>query len=76
VAAINNYVPKESVYYFTRKQPFQDKPKLPIEMAKPLHQLVMSVRIGKSLLKFNINFYRVNFLFLSKSVLRLFLIDL
>jgi len=41
VAIINNYVPKESVYYFTRKQPFEEKAKLPIELAKPLHQLVM-----------------------------------
>ena len=43
VAIINNYVPKESVYYFTRKQPFEEKAKLPIELAKPLHQLVMLV---------------------------------
>ena len=43
MAIINNYVPKESVYYFTRKQPFEEKAKLPIELAKPLHQLVMLV---------------------------------
>ena len=46
VAIINNYVPKESVYYFTRKQPFEEKSKLPIELAKPLHQLVMLVSMG------------------------------
>ena len=46
VAIINNYVPKESVYYFTRKQPFEEKAKLPIELAKPLHQLVMLVSMG------------------------------
>ena len=43
VAVINNFVPKESVSYYTRKQPFEETPKLPLNMAKPLHQLVMTV---------------------------------
>jgi len=41
VAVINNYVPKEDILYFTRKQPFEDKPKLSPELARPLHDLVM-----------------------------------
>ena len=44
VSVINNFVPKESVYYYTRKQPLEEKAKLPLEMAKPLYNLVMSVR--------------------------------
>ena len=44
VAVINNYVPKEDVFFFTRKQPLESKAKLPLDMAKPLHSLVMSVR--------------------------------
>jgi len=44
VAIINNFVPKEDVYYYTRKQPFEEKAKLPMKMAKPLHELVMTVR--------------------------------
>jgi len=57
VSVINNYVPKENVLYFTRKQPFEEEPKLSPELAKPLHDLVMSmnthpVRIG---LKFREN---------------------
>ena len=43
VAVINNYVPKEAVYYYTRKQPLEEKAKLPLELAKPLHELVMLV---------------------------------
>lgn len=43
VAIINNFVPKEDVFYYTRKQPFEEKPKLPLEMAKPLHDLVMTM---------------------------------
>lgn len=41
VSVINNFVPKEDVTYFTRKQPFEEKPKLSAELAKPLHDLVM-----------------------------------
>lgn len=41
VAVINNYVPKEDVLYFTRKQPLEDTPKLAPDLAKPLHDLVM-----------------------------------
>lgn len=41
VAIINNYVPKEDILYFTRKQPFEEEPKLSPELAKPLHDLVM-----------------------------------
>ena len=44
MAVINNFVPKEDVYYFTRKQPLEKEPKLPINLAKGIHQLVMSVR--------------------------------
>ena len=40
---INNYVPKESVYYYTKKQPFEENAKLPLAMAQPLHELVMTV---------------------------------
>ena len=54
MAIINNYVPKESVYYFTRKQPFEEKAKLPIELAKPLHQLVMLVSMIFKKIKFKI----------------------
>ena len=43
VSVINNYVPKEDVVYFTRKQPFEEHPKLLPELAKPLHDLVMSM---------------------------------
>jgi hypothetical protein len=43
VSVINNFVPKEEVYYFTRKQPLEDKPKLDPILAKPLYNLVMSV---------------------------------
>jgi len=43
VSVINNYVPKEDVYYYTKKQPFEESPKLPPNLAKPLHKLVMSM---------------------------------
>jgi len=43
VSVINNYVPKEDVVYFTRKQPFEEEPKLSPSLAKPLHNLVMSM---------------------------------
>jgi len=43
VAVINNYVPKESVYYYTKKQPFEENAKLPLAMAQPLHKLVMTM---------------------------------
>ena len=43
VAVINNYVEKEDVYYFTRKQPLETEAKLPLSLAKPIHNLVMSV---------------------------------
>ena len=73
VAVINNYVPKEDVFYFTRsvitmdlnyffpmpcfdsrKQPLEEKAKMPLKLAKPLHELVMitntnPVRIGLEL---------------------------
>ena len=41
VAIINNYVPKEDILYFTRKQPLEEEPKLSPELARPLHSLVM-----------------------------------
>ena len=44
VSIINNFVPKEDVFYYTRKQPFEEKAKLPMNMAKPLYELVMLVR--------------------------------
>ena len=34
---------KKDVYYYTKKQPFEETAKLPLAMAKPLHQLVMTV---------------------------------
>jgi len=43
VSAINNYVPKEDVYYYTKKQPLEETAKLPLQLAKPLHKLVMSM---------------------------------
>lgn len=43
VSVINNFVPKEDVTYFTRKQPFEEKSKLSTELAKPLHDLVMTM---------------------------------
>jgi len=43
VAVINNFVPKEDVYYFTKKQPLENEPRLPQEIAKPLHKLIMSM---------------------------------
>lgn len=44
MAIINNYVPKEDVFYFTRKQPLEKEPKLPLALAQPIHSLVMLVR--------------------------------
>jgi len=51
VAVINNYVGKEEVYFYTRKQPLETEPKLSLQLAKPIHQLVQTmnmhpVRIG------------------------------
>ena len=46
VSIINNYVQKEDVYYFTRKQPLEKEAKLKAELAKPIHKLVMSVSIN------------------------------
>ena len=43
VSVINNHVPREDVLYFTRKQPFEEKPKLATDLVKPLHELVMSM---------------------------------
>jgi len=43
VSVINNYVPKEDVLYYTRKQPFEERPKLAPDLARPLHELVMSM---------------------------------
>jgi len=43
VAVINNFVPKESVYFFTRKQPLEEKAKLDPALARPIHSLVMSM---------------------------------
>ena len=43
VSVINNFVPKDDVFYYTRKQPFEEKAKLPMNMAKPLYELVMLV---------------------------------
>ena len=40
MAIINNYVPKEDVYYYTRKQPLETEAKLPLKLAKPIHELV------------------------------------
>jgi hypothetical protein len=43
VSVINNHVPREDVVYYTRKQPFEEQPKLAAELCKPLHDLVMSM---------------------------------
>ena len=43
VAVINNYVGKEEVYFYTRKQPLETEPKLSLQLAKPIHQLVQTV---------------------------------
>ena len=43
VNIINNFVSLDDVFYFTRKQPFEETPKLKIELAKPIHKLVMSM---------------------------------
>lgn len=45
VAVINNFLPREAVDYFTRKQPLEDEAKLSVELAKPLYNLVMSMNI-------------------------------
>ena len=41
MSIINNYVEKEDVYYFTRKQPLEKEAKLPSKLAKPIHKLFM-----------------------------------
>jgi len=51
VAVINNFVSKEEVWFYTRKQPLESEPKLPQELAKSVYKIVMSmntnpVRIG------------------------------
>jgi len=45
IATINNFVPKEAVYYFTRKQPLESEAKLSPELAKLLYNLVMTTNI-------------------------------
>ena len=45
VAVINNFVDIEDVKYYSKKQPFEEKPKLPRAMVEPLHRLVMTVNI-------------------------------
>ena len=57
VAIINNYVPKEDVLYFTRKQPLEEKPKLSPELAKPLHDLVMMMNTNPVRLEFLNNIF-------------------
>ena len=49
VAVINNFVPKEAVFFYTRKQPLESEPKLPLSLAKPLHSLVSIVRFPPEL---------------------------
>jgi len=43
VSTINNFVPREDVLYYTRKQPFEEEPKLMPSLASSLHSLVMSM---------------------------------
>ena len=63
VSVINNYVEKKDVYYYTKKQPFEENAKLPLAMAKPLHQLVMTVKIPNlELLGIIISFLYLTFL--------------
>ena len=45
MAVINNFVDIEDVKYYAKKQPFEEKPKLPRAMVEPLHRLVMTVNI-------------------------------
>ena len=41
---------KDDVYYFTRKQPLEKEAKLPANLAKPIHKLVMSVSCSNVLI--------------------------
>ncbi|XP_023326943.1 ankyrin repeat and MYND domain-containing protein 2 [Eurytemora carolleeae] len=43
VSVINNFVPKDDVWYYTRLQPLEDEPKLPAKLAHPLYKMVMSM---------------------------------
>ncbi len=43
VAVINNFVPKEDVYYYTRRQPLEKEAKLAPQLARHIHDLVMGV---------------------------------
>jgi len=43
VSIINNFVAKEDVWYYTRKQPLESEPKLPVSLAKPLYRIVMGM---------------------------------
>jgi len=43
VAVINNFVPKEEVWYYTRKQPLETEPKLPLHLAKSVYKIVMTM---------------------------------
>ncbi|XP_040574860.1 ankyrin repeat and MYND domain-containing protein 2 [Lepeophtheirus salmonis] len=45
VSIINNFVPKETVYYFTRKQPLEKEAKLHYTLAKHIHKLVLNMNI-------------------------------
>ena len=53
VSVINNYVPKDDVLYFTRKQPLQTEARLAPELAAPLHKLVMSMNTHPVRIAFN-----------------------
>ena len=44
VCVINNHVPKEAVFFYTRKQPLETEAKLPLQLAKPIYSLVSCVR--------------------------------
>jgi len=43
VAVINNFVSKEEVWCYTRKQPLETEPKLPLHLAKSVYKIVMSM---------------------------------
>jgi len=45
VCVINNFVPKEDVFFYTRKQPLETEAKLPLNLAKPIYDLVSEMNM-------------------------------
>ncbi|RWS25457.1 ankyrin repeat and MYND domain-containing protein 2-like protein [Leptotrombidium deliense] len=46
VSLINNYVPKEELEYFTKKQGFEKEPKLEKKLINPLHSYIRQTNIN------------------------------